>query len=124
MISGSQTVAVHYWAAIGEGNWKTIGTGGGWPGDRLFSTIDNHLAQGQRVFIDADPRWWIPCSWQRDEIPLLVELEGRFGFRHVQDTIYEIRPVSDPQAHDDPDLKRLLPENRPQDTKKCPPGRT
>jgi len=124
MISGSQTVAVHYWAAIGEGNWKTIGTGGGWPGDRLVPTIEEHLAQGRRVFIDADPRWWIPCSWQRDEIPLIVELEGQFSFRHVQDTIYEIRPARDPQARDYPNLKRLLPENRPQDTKKCPPGRT
>jgi hypothetical protein len=123
MISGAQTVAVHYWAAIGDGNWKTIGTGGGWPGDRLFSTIDKHLAQGQRVFIDADPRWWVPCSWQRDEIPLIVELEDRFSFRHVQDTIYEIRPLGDPEARDNPNLKRLLPENRPEDTKKCPPGR-
>jgi hypothetical protein len=123
MISGAQTVAVHYWAAIGEGNWKTIGTGGGWPGDRLVPTIENHLAEGRRVFIDADPRWWIPCSWQRDEIPVIVELEGRFSFRYVHDTIYEIRPNGDPQARDYPNLKRLLPENRPQDTKKCPPGR-
>ncbi len=123
MISGSQTVAVHYWAAIGEGNWKTIGTGGGWPGDRLVPTIEDYFAQGRHVFIDADPRWWIPCSWQRDEIPVIVELEKRFSFRHVQDTIYEIRPAGDPQAHDYPNLKRLLPENRPEDTKKCPPGR-
>ncbi|HEV7797594.1 MAG TPA: glycosyltransferase family 39 protein, partial [Pyrinomonadaceae bacterium] len=33
MISGSQTIAVTYWKAIGAGDWKTIGTGGGWPGD-------------------------------------------------------------------------------------------
>ncbi|HKR11814.1 MAG TPA: glycosyltransferase family 39 protein [Pyrinomonadaceae bacterium] len=124
MISGSQTIAVHYWAAIGDGNWQTIGTGGGWPGDRLFSTIDNHFAQGRRVFIDADTRWWLPCSWQRDEIPMIVELENRFSFRHVEDTIYEMRPLGDPTARDNPDLKRLLPENRPEDTKKCPPGRT
>lgn len=124
MISGAQTVAVHYWAAIDERDWKTIGTGGGWPGDRLFSTIDTHLANGQRVFLDADPRWWLPCSWQRDEIPLIVNLEDRFSFRHVKDTIYELRPRGDPAAVDHPDLKRLLPENRPQDTKKCPPGRT
>lgn len=124
MISGAQTVAVHYWAAIGEGSWKTIGTGGGWPGERLFSTIENHLAQGRRVFIDADSRWWLPCSWQRDEIPMIVELEDRFSFRHVRETIYEVRPPGDPTARDHPDLKRLLPENRPEDTKKCPPGRT
>ena len=33
MISGSQTIAVTYWKAIGAGDWETIGTGGGWPGD-------------------------------------------------------------------------------------------
>ena len=124
MISGAQTIAVHYWAAIGDGNWTTIGTGGGWPGDRLFATIDNHHAQGRRVFIDADPRWWLPCSWQRDEIPMIVKLEDHFSFRHVADTIYELRPLNDATARDHPNLQRLLPENRPEDTKKCPPGRT
>lgn len=124
MISGAQTVAVHYWAAIGDGNWKTIGTGGGWPGDKLVPTIEEHLAQGRRVFIDADPRWWLPCSWQRDEIPAIVALQDRFSFRHLQDTIYEIRPAGDPEARDHPNLQRLLPENRPEDTKNCPPGRT
>jgi hypothetical protein len=123
MISGAQTIAVHYWAVIGDRNWQTIGTGGGWPGDKLFSTVENHLAQGRRVFIDADPRWWLPCSWQRDEIPMIVKLEDHFSFRHVADTIYELRPAGDPTAHDEANLKRLLPENRPEDTKKCPPGR-
>ena len=123
MISGSQTIAVHYWAAIGHGSWQTIGTGGGWPGDKLFATVENHLAQGRRVFIDADPRWWLPCSWQRDEIPTIVKLEDHFSFRLLKDTIYELRPLNDPAARDHPDLKRLLPENRPEDTKKCPPGR-
>ena len=123
MISGAQTIAVHYWAAIGKGRWETIGTGAGWPGDRLVSTIENHLAQGRRVFVDADPRWWLPCSWQRDEIPMIVELEDHFRFRSVTETIYEVRPLSDPAAQDKPNLKRLLPENRPEDTKKCPPGR-
>jgi hypothetical protein len=123
MISGSQTIAVHYWAAIGEGNWKTIGTGGGWPGDRLFSTVESYLQEGRRVFVDADPRWWLPCGWQRDEIPLIVQLEERFSFRRVSETIYEIRPLGDRGATDQPNLKRLLPENRPEDTKKCPPAR-
>ena len=123
MISGAQTIAVHYWAAIGERNWKTIGTGGGWPGDKLFSIIDDHLAHGRRVFVDADPRWWLPCSWQRDEIPTIVKLEDHFSFRYVSENIYEVRPLNDPTARDKPELKRLLPENRPQDTKKCPPGR-
>src|ERR1044071_10496692 len=58
MVSAAQTIAVPYWASIGEGRWKTIGTGGGWPGDRLFSVIQNHLNHRRRVFIDADPRWW------------------------------------------------------------------
>ena len=124
MISGSQTIAVHYWAAIGEQKWKTIGTGGGWPGERLFDTIQDYLNQGRRVYVDADTRWWLPCGWQRDEIPLIVKLEEHFSFRRVSETIYELRPLGDPAAYDHPNLRRLLPENRPEDTKKCPPGRS
>jgi hypothetical protein len=123
MISGAQTIAVHYWAAIGSGRWQTIGTGGGWPGDKLFSIIQNHLDHRRRVFIDADPRWWLPCGWQRDEIPVTVELEKHFSFRHVNDTIYEISWLGDPSARDNPNLSRLLPESRPEDMKKCPVGR-
>ena len=61
MISGAQTIAVTYWKAIGAGDWKTIGTGGGWPGDNLVPLIEEHLREGRRVFIDSDPRWWLPC---------------------------------------------------------------
>src|SRR5215213_3203270 len=121
MISGAQTIAVNYWASIGAGRWTTIGTGGGWPGDKLFSIVQTHLDQGQRVFIDADPRWWMPCGWQRDEIPMIVELEKRFSFRQVMGTIYEISWQGDPAARDHPNLSKLLPENRPEDTKKCQP---
>lgn len=121
MISGAQTIAVNYWASIGAGRWKSIGTGGGWPGDRLFSIVQGHLDQGQRVFIDMDPRWWVPCGWQRDEIPVIVQLEKYFSFRRVNETIYEIKTLGDPAARDNPNLSRLLPENRPEDTKKCPP---
>jgi Dolichyl-phosphate-mannose-protein mannosyltransferase len=123
MISGAQTIAVNYWASIGAGRWKTIGTGGGWPGDKLFAIVQNHLNHRRRVFIDADPRWWLPCGWQREEIPTIVELEKHFSFRQVQDTIYEITWLGDPTARDNPNLSRLLPENRPEDTKKCAPGR-
>jgi 4-amino-4-deoxy-L-arabinose transferase-like glycosyltransferase len=121
MISGSQTIAVTYWKAIGAGEWKTIGTGGGWPGADLVPLIENYLKQNRRVFLDADPRWWLPCGWQRDEIPAIVGLQERFSFRRVRDTIYEIRPRGEPGATDTPNLERLLPENRPEDTKKCPP---
>lgn len=124
MISGSQTIAVTYWAAIGAGNWKTIGTGGGWPGDKLFSVVEDYLSEGKRVFIDIDPRWWLPCGWQREEIRPIVDLAQHFSFRRVTDTIYELRPKGDATAADVPDLDKLLPENRPADTKKCPPGRT
>lgn len=124
MISGSQTIAVTYWASIGVGRWETIGTGGGWPGDKLFSVVEKYLKSGRRVFIDSDPRWWLPCGWQRDEIPLITGLEDHFKFRQVTETIYELRPASDTTARDKPNLQKLLPENRPDDTKKCPPGRT
>lgn len=120
MISGSQTIAVTYWKAIGAGAWETIGTGGGWPGDNLVPLIEKYLQRGRRVFIDTDPRWWLPCGWQRDEIPAIVGLEKRFSFRRVTDTIYEIRPQGDKSATDRPNLETLRPENRPEDTKKCP----
>lgn len=120
MLSGSQTIAVTYWNAIGLGKWETIGTGGAWPGDNLVPMIERHLANGRRVFIDTDPRWWLPCGWQRDEIPAIVDLDHRFNFRRATDTIFEIRPKGDPTATDSPDLGRLRPENRPEDTKKCP----
>ncbi len=121
MISGSQTIAVTYWKAIGAGAWETIGTGGGWPGENLVPLIENYLKEGRRVFLDTDTRWWLPCGWQRDEIPAIVNLQQRFSFRRVTDTIYEIRPRGDKSATDQPNLERLLPENRPEDTKKCPP---
>jgi hypothetical protein len=120
MISGSQTIAVTYWKAIGAGEWKTIGTGGGWPGDNLVPLIEEHLSKGQRVFLDTDPRWWTPCGWQRDEIVPIVNLQQRFSFRRATDTIYELRPRGDSGATDSPNLESLLPENRPEDTKKCP----
>jgi len=123
MISGSQTIAVTYWKAIGAGAWKTIGTGAGWPGDNLVPLIEEHLREGRRVFIDTDPRWWLPCGWQRDEIGPIVKLQEEFRFRKATDTIYELRPPFEKGtgADDDPHLETLLPENRPEDTKKCPP---
>ncbi|HEY5884762.1 MAG TPA: glycosyltransferase family 39 protein [Pyrinomonadaceae bacterium] len=122
MISGSQTIAVTYWKAMGAGSWKTIGTGGGWPGDEnLVGVIEEHLESGKRVFIDTDPRWWLPCGWQRSEIPPIVKLENHFRFRLATDTVYEIRPHWDTTAADEPGLQKLLPENRPEDTQKCPP---
>ncbi|MGH9870887.1 MAG: ArnT family glycosyltransferase [Pyrinomonadaceae bacterium] len=120
MISGSQTIAVIYWKAIGAGEWKTIGTGGGWPGANLVPLIESYLADNRRVFLDTDPRWWVPCGWQRDEIPAIVSLQERFSFRKVTDTIYELRPRGEPGANDSPKLERLLPVNRPEDVKKCP----
>jgi hypothetical protein len=120
MISGSQTIAVIYWKAIGAGDWKTIGTGGGWPGNNLVPLIENYLADNRRVFLDSDPRWWVPCGWQRDEIPAIINLQERFSFRRVTETIYELRPRGEPGATDSPNLERLLPANRPADVKKCP----
>ena len=120
MISGSQTIAVTYWKAIGAGEWETIGTGGGWPGDNLVPLIQSHMKDNRRVFIDTDPRWWLPCGWQRDEIPAIVRLQEQFNFRRITDTIYELRPRNDPGATDSPNLEKLLPANRPEDAKKCP----
>jgi len=122
MIAGAQTIAVKYWKAIGVGEWETIGTGGGWPGDQLVPVIDKYLREGRRVFLDSDPRLWLPCDWQRDEIQEIVKLEKNFRFRRVSETIYEIRPKTDDVATDLPDLQRLLSENRPAADRRCPPG--
>jgi hypothetical protein len=124
MISGAQTIAVKYWAGIGSGDWAAIGTGGGWLGDKLVPTIQDHLTKGDRVFLDTDPRWWSPCGWQRDEIPAIVKLETQFAFRQATDTIFELRPLGDNSARDIPNLQRLLPENRPDDVARCAPGRS
>jgi len=123
VIAGQQTVAVTYWRGVGAGEWDVIGTGGGWPGPQFVPMIEKHLKQGRRVFLDSDPRWWFVCGWQRDEIPEIAKLESQFHFRRVSDYMYELRPKEDTSAGDTPNLKRLLPENRPADVAKCPLGR-
>lgn len=123
VMAGQQTVAVTYWRGVGEGEWEVIGTGGGWPGDQLVPLISKYLVQRRQVFLDTDPRWWLVCGWQREEIPEIVKLESQFHFRQVSNYIYEIRPLDESSAGDAPNLKRLLPENRPADVKKCPLGR-
>jgi hypothetical protein len=119
MISGAQTVAVKYWRGVGAGDWDVIGPGAGWPGTRLGSVIDGYLKQGRRVFLDADPRWWQPCSWHVREILELAGIDSRFHFRQVAPTVFEIRPIEDSSAPDPPHLEKLLPENRPEEVKKC-----
>ncbi|MDQ3474145.1 MAG: glycosyltransferase family 39 protein [Acidobacteriota bacterium] len=119
MISGAQSIAVTYWREIGAGHWGVIGTGSGWPGVELASTIEKHLNENRRVIIDADPRFWAPCGWQETETRDLVELESRFGFRRISDTIYEVRPRTNDAAGDDVILKSLLPENRSAEVEKC-----
>ena len=119
VMAGGQTVAVTYWRGIGLGDWEAIGTGGGWPGAQLAQVIETYLASGRRVFLDADPRWWSPCGWQREETREIAHLESLFRFKRVSETIYEMRPLTDAAARDTPNLKELLPENRPAEVKKC-----
>jgi hypothetical protein len=40
----------------------------------------------------------VAVRWQRDEIPMIVELEKHFSFRQVNETIYEISYRGDPAA--------------------------
>ena len=119
VIAGAETVAVTYWRGIGAGEWETIGVGAGWPQGGLELTITNYLKSGHRVFLDADPRWWQPCSWRLSEITELVSIEPRFRFRRVALTVYEIRPMEDSSAIDQPHLENLLPQNRTEEVKKC-----
>ena len=119
VMAGAQTVAVTYWRGIGVGQWEHIGTGAGFPAGNLQQKIKEELHAGRRVFLDLDPRWWQPCSWQAAEIRELAAIEPHFNFKQIAPTIYEIRPVEDDSATDQPQLARLLPENRGEEVKKC-----
>ncbi len=119
VIAGAQTVAVQYWRGIGLGEWDWIGVGAGWPAGQLESKIDEHLKAGRRVYLDADPRWWLPCDWHLTEVRELSQIETRFHFKQVSPTVYEIKPLDDPSATDSPHLENLLPERRPEEVKKC-----
>jgi 4-amino-4-deoxy-L-arabinose transferase-like glycosyltransferase len=119
MLSGAQSIAVTYWRGIGAGRWDVVGAGSGWPGRGLASLLEKYLAENRRVFLDMDSRLWPACGWQETETRELTEIEGRFRFRRISDTIYEVRPMEDEAARDNPNLKTLLPENRPADMEKC-----
>ena len=107
VIAGAQTVAVQYWRGIGLGEWDWIGVGAGWPAGQLESKIDEHLRAGRRVFLDADPRWWLPCEWHLTEVRELAQIEPHFHFKQVAPTVYEIRPLADQTATDRPHLENL-----------------
>ncbi len=119
VIAGAQTVAVQYWRGIGLGEWEWIGVGAGWPQGQVESKIAEHLKAGRRVFLDADPRWWIPCSWHVSEIEELAKIETHFHFKKVAPTIYEVRPLEDQSATGKPHLENLLPEKRVEEVKRC-----
>jgi hypothetical protein len=119
VIAGAETVAVTYWRGIGAGHWDHIGVGAGWPAGQLQKKIDEHLAAGRRVFLDIDPRWWQPCSWQTIEIRELAAIEPHFHFKKIAPTVFEIRPAEDNSAMDKPNLQSLLPENRREEVKRC-----
>ncbi|MDX6693299.1 MAG: Dolichyl-phosphate-mannose-protein mannosyltransferase [Blastocatellia bacterium] len=119
LLAGGQAVAVTYWRGLGQGRWEAIGTGGGWPGERLAPLLEDYLRAGRRVFLDTDPALWSPCGWQTEETRAIVSLTARFHFRRISETIYELRPNDDETARDAPDLQTLLPERRPAELKKC-----
>jgi 4-amino-4-deoxy-L-arabinose transferase-like glycosyltransferase len=108
MISGTQTVAVNYWRGLGAGRWDTIGSGGTWPGPQLQQVIEKYLSEGRRVFLDTNPRWWAMNDWQLSERRMLLNIEPRFRFRRISDTLYEIRPPDDTTANDQPNLKERM----------------
>jgi hypothetical protein len=108
VMAGTQTVSVTFWRGLGAGNWQPIAKGSGWPGPDLFNVINTHLENNKRVFLDVDQRFWPTHGWHLEETRMLPELESRFRFRHVADSLYEIRPLSDSTAQDKPNLQRLL----------------
>lgn len=119
LMAGGQTIAVTYWRGLGLGQWEAIGTGGGWPGPRLVPLIEDYLRAGRRVFLDTDPAVWSPCGWQQDETRAISTLDTHFRFRRFSETIYEVRPLDDATARDDPSLQNLSPERRPAEMQEC-----
>ena len=112
-----QVMGLHCMGLAGEWDW--IGVGAGWPAGQLESKIDEHLKAGRRVFLDADPRWWLPCDWHLIEVRELAQIEPHFHFKQIAPTVYEIRPLDEQSAMDRPHLENLLPEKRPEEVKKC-----
>jgi 4-amino-4-deoxy-L-arabinose transferase-like glycosyltransferase len=119
VISGSQSIAVTYWRGIGMGRWETIGAGSGWPQGELAAVIEKHLRENRPVVIDADPRFWSPCGWQATETRELAGLASSFKFRRLSEHLYQVRPLTDETARDEPNLKALLPENRSDEVQRC-----
>jgi Dolichyl-phosphate-mannose-protein mannosyltransferase len=119
VIAGAETIAVIYHREIGAGHWNTIGVGAGWPERGLEKAINDYLKLGRRVFLDTDSRCWQPCAWRTTEIAELVRIEPRFHFRRFAPNLYEIRARDDSSAADSPNLQSLLPQNRPEEVKKC-----
>lgn len=119
IMAGGQTVAVTYYRDLGYGHWSVIGTGGGWPGAELVPLITRSLANGQRIFLDTDRRGWAVCGWPAAETRALPELARHFRFSRVNTTLYEIRWPTATDASDDPQLDNLLPENRPDELRRC-----
>lgn len=112
IIAGAASVSVNYWRGIGEGKWETIGTGGGYYGEAwLGETIGGYLRQNRRVFLDADRTLWSRRGWQLEETRAISRLPARFRFRRISDTLYELRPLTDTTAADDPQLTRILVKN-------------
>ena len=119
IMAGAQTVAVTYWKGIGAGDWETIGTGGGWPGNQLDSVLNGYLNSGKRVFLDVNPEVWPPCGWQQQEVRELPALASKYHFRRASGTFFEIIPATDQTAVDVPPLLELQPENRRAERSKC-----
>lgn len=117
VMAGAQTVSVTFYRGVGLGRWDVIGTGGGWPAGRLAETIEWHLREGRRVFVDSDTRWWSSQGWQALETRELIAAAPRFRFRRVSGDLYEIRPPDDKTAQDAPNFERLL-EKPPTRTQK------
>src|SRR5205085_2846822 len=105
---------ITHYSAIINGRYQLTGLPGAIPLVAAY-LLRRQRARGadatralRRVFIDTDARLWFTDNWRGQETHQLVALQARYHFRRIADTIYELRPLADQTAHDDPQLARLL----------------
>jgi len=116
--------ALTSWYRIFYDSWRPGSTVQVFIDDRFNETDRNQLIHGIQNWnlysdVDCSGVTFDGCAWHVSEIEELAKIDQRFHFRRVAPTVFEVRPLDDPTATDDPHLENLLPANRPEEVRRC-----